>query len=104
MAIKQIKTLLGISDNTQDELLETIESLVTSQLSVLIDRPEIPPELDFVITEVSIIRYNRRKNEGMTSYSQDGESISYADNDFKGYLDIISKYKEKARTGNVWGY
>lgn len=104
MAIKQIKTLLGISDNTQDELLETIESLVTSQLSVLIDRPEIPPELDFVITEVSIIRYNRRKNEGMTSYSQDGESISYADNDFKAYLDIISKYKEKARTGNVWGY
>ena len=104
MAIKQIKTLLGISDNTQDELLETIESLVTSQLSVLIDRPEIPPELNFVITEVSIIRYNRRKNEGMTSYSQDGESISYADNDFKSYLDIISKYKEKARAGNVWGY
>lgn len=104
MAIKQIKTLLGISDNTQDELLETIESLVTSQLSVLIDRPEIPPELNFVITEVSIIRYNRRKNEGMTSYKQDGESISYADNDFKPYLDIISKYKEKARAGNVWGY
>ena len=104
MAIKQIKTLLGISDNTQDELLETIESLVTSQLSVLIDRTEIPPELDFVITEVSIIRYNRRKNEGMTSYSQDGESISYADNDFKSYLDIISKYKETARAGNVWGY
>lgn len=104
MAIKQIKTLLGISDNTQDKLLETIESLVTSQLSVLIDRPEIPPELNFVITEVSIIRYNRRKNEGMTSYSQDGESISYADNDFKSYLDIISKYKEKARAGNVWGY
>lgn len=104
MAIEQIKTLLGISDNEQDGLLETIESLVTSQLSVLIDRPEIPPELDFVITEVSIIRYNRRKNEGMTSYSQDGESISYADNDFKAYLDIISKYKEKARTGNVWGY
>ncbi|APC44660.1 phage head-tail connector protein [Lactococcus petauri] len=104
MAIKQIKTLLGISDNTQDELLETIESLVTSQLSVLIDRTEIPPELDFVITEVSIIRYNRRKNEGMTSYSQDGESISYADNDFKAYLDIISKYKEKSRAGNVWGY
>lgn len=104
MAIKQIKILLGISDDEQDELLKTIESLVTSQLSVLIDRTEIPPELDFVITEVSIIRYNRRKNEGMTSYSQDGESISYADNDFKAYSDIISKYKEKARAGNVWGY
>nr|DAG81827.1 MAG TPA: PORTAL PROTEIN, 15 PROTEIN, HEAD PROTEIN, VIRAL INFECTION, TAILED.2A [Caudoviricetes sp.] len=104
MAIKQIKTLLGISDDEQDELLKTIESLVTSQLSVLIDKTEIPPELDFVITEVSIIRYNRRKNEGMTSYSQDGESISYADNDFKAYSDIISKYKGKACSGNVWGY
>lgn len=104
MAIEQIKTLLGISDNTQDELLETIESLVTSQLSVLIDRTEIPPELNFIITEVSIIRYNRRKNEGMTSYRQDGESISYSDNDFKAYMDIISKYKGKACSGNVWGY
>lgn len=104
MAIKQIKILLGISDDEQDELLKTIESLVTSQLSVLIDRTEIPPELDFVITEVSIIRYNRRKNEGMTSYSQDGESISYADNDFKAYSDIISKYKGKVCAGNVWGY
>ncbi|WP_251712883.1 phage head-tail connector protein [Lactococcus ileimucosae] len=104
MAIEQIKTLLGISDDDQDELLEIIEDLVTSQLSVLIDSPKIPHELDFVITEVSIIRYNRRKNEGMTSYSQDGESISYQDNDFKAYQDIISKYKEKSRSGNVWGY
>ena len=104
MSFEQIKVLLGITDGSQNELISTIEKLVTSQLSVLIDSPEIPPELNFIVTEVSIARYNRRKNEGMTKYTQDGESISYSDNDFKPYLSIISKYKEIAHSGNVWGY
>lgn len=104
MTLENIKTLLGITDSEQDDLLTTIQTLVTSQLSFLIEKEEVPATLDFIVTEVSIIRYNRRKNEGMTSYSQDGESISYAKNDFDSYMDIINQYKGKAHTGEVWGY
>ncbi|MDT1996852.1 phage head-tail connector protein [Carnobacterium divergens] len=101
--IEKIKELTGIGEN-QKKLLETIVELVTSQLSILIEKEEVPAELDFIVVEVSIIRYNRRKNEGMTSYSQDGESITFAKNDFDAYMDIVNRFKGKAITGEVWGY
>lgn len=104
MTLKNIKTLLGITGDEQDELLTTIQTLVASQLSYLLEVEKVPSELAFIVTEVSIIRYNRRKNEGMTSYSQEGESISYVKSDFEAYMAIINQYKGKARTGEVWGY
>ena len=50
--------------------------------------------LDYIVLEVCVRRYNRLKNEGMTSYSQEGESITFKSDDFDDFQDDISAWKE----------
>ena len=59
------------------------------------DVEEVPTELEYIVTEVSIVRYNKIGSEGVTSHSVEGETMSFSDNDFKGYLDDIEVWKNK---------
>src|SRR5699024_12176672 len=52
----------------------------------------IPEELDYIVTECAIARYNRIGSEGMDSESMDGHSASYVDKDLSDYEDEILDY------------
>ena len=52
----------------------------------------VPKELEHVIVEVAVIRFNRIGSEGMSSHSVAGESTSYNENDFSAYMDEIQAY------------
>ena len=69
--------------------------LTTNRLKTLLDVEEVPTELEYIVTEVSIVRYNRIGSEGVTNHSVEGETMSFSDNDFKGYLDDIEVWKNK---------
>ena len=69
--------------------------LTTNRLKTLLDVEEVPTELEYIVTEVSIVRYNKIGSEGVTSHSVEGETMSFSDNDFKGYLDDIEVWKNK---------
>ena len=69
--------------------------LTTNRLKTLLDVEEVPTELEYIVTEVSIVRYNKIGSEGVTSHSVEGETMSFSDNDFKGYLNDIEVWKNK---------
>ena len=69
--------------------------LTTNRLKTLLDVEEVPTELEYIVTEVSIVRYNKIGSEGVTSHSVEGETMSFSDNDFKGYLNDIEAWKNK---------
>ena len=57
------------------------------------DIEEVPPELEYIVCEVSVARFNRLGNEGMSNYSQEGESISFDDaNDIDAYDSDIKEW------------
>lgn len=104
--LKDLKVLLGITedDTSQDPKLNLILSGTRSRLKALLGGQEPPEELEYIITDVAIIRFNKIGSEGMTSHSVEGESLSFADNDFAGYMDDIQAYidsQEEARKGRV---
>ena len=72
-----------------------IDDVTTNRLKTLLDVEEVPTELEDIVTEVSIVRYNKIGSEGVTSHSVEGETMSFSDNDFKGYLDDIEAWKNK---------
>lgn len=55
------------------------------------DTEEVPEALEYIVCELSVIRFNRLGNEGMSSYSQEGESITYGD-DIAPYLSAIQEW------------
>ena len=103
--IKNIKTLLGIKDNLQDPVLNIIISNVSAHLKALLGK-EIPVELNFIVEEISIRRFNRLGTEGMKSESVEGHNITFYDlkDEFVPYEAIIAEHKdppEKPGRGRV---
>lgn len=102
--LEQIKKLLGIelSDRSQDDLLKTIIELTSNRLCVFCGEEEVPKVLRYIVTEVSIVRFNRIGSEGFSSHGVEGESISWNDDsDFASFMDDITAWKQNNRTGGV---
>ena len=65
---------------------------------------DVPDDLKYIVTDVSIMRFNRIGSEGLSSHSVEGESLSFASNDFEPYLDDIQSYlnaQKEATKGKV---
>lgn len=82
-------------NGTQAEQLTVIENMTRDRLTLLLGGLSIPSELEYIVTEVSIKRFNRIGSEGTQSHGVEGETLSWASNDdFNDYLDDINKYLE----------
>lgn len=99
--IKRVKRLLFLKsppetgDVDLDELLKDIVDMTSKRLKSLTGLKEISSDLDYIVVEVSIKRFNRLKNEGMKTYSQEGESIAFDDNDFAEFSTEIKRLANK---------
>ena len=92
MLLNRVKILLGISEN--DELVHEIIELTKDKILNYINETELPSELEFVLVELAIQRYNRIGSEGIASESVDGKSVSY-DDDFEAYKPHLNFYMLK---------
>lgn len=101
-----VKTYLGIDDNLQDALLQQMIDDYTRRVNNYISAETLPTELQWVVRELTIIRYNRIGSEGMQSESEEGKSQTYKDGDpFDSFRDDLDKYleskQEPAGTGRA---
>ena len=90
--LNELKLLLGILDGSQDEKLKLIISTATARLRVLLGGLEPPDSLEYIIREVSVIRFNKIGSEGMKSQTVEGESMTFDENDFSGFMDDIQAF------------
>jgi hypothetical protein len=96
--LTNLKTMLTLKSDQQDGILNLIigntEQALRFKLELNTDE-ELPPELSYIELEVCVRRFNRLKNEGMTSYSQEGESITFNSSDFDDFMDDINLWKRR---------
>lgn len=95
--VTEIKPLLMLDDEVFDAQKETINKITSNSAARLLIKLKgvakaVPDELGYIVLEVSIKRFNRLKNEGMASYGQEGESITYSDDDFAEFADDIADW------------
>jgi hypothetical protein len=82
-ALKLVEPRLKqIVADTEDQFLIKLKGAATT----------IPDELGFVVRGVVVKRFNRFKNEGMSSYGQEGQSISYETDDFAEFEDDYQQW------------
>ena len=89
MLLNRIKTLLNVEGN--EELITEIVNITEAKILNYINAIEMPVELEFVLIELSVQRFNRIGSEGIASESIDGKSVSY-DDDFVGYKHYLDDY------------
>ena len=93
--LQNLKTMLGLKGDDQDDLLNLIITNTEHALCFKLESKTVPAELDYIELEVCVRRFNRIKNEGMASYSQEGESITFNSSDFDDFLDDINLWKRR---------
>ena len=91
--LEQIKQLLGLeNDDSRDDLLATVMNLASARLKLLIGGIEPPEELEHIIVELSVARFNRIGSEGLSSHSVEGESLSFTENEFAPFSAEIQAF------------
>ena len=84
--LTEIKRTLEITDTELDSQLNDFIKRITDRLLLRLGVLTLPVELQFIVVECTVKRFNLKGNEGMASYSQEGESISYG--------DLLDEYRE----------
>ncbi|GGI64248.1 phage head-tail connector protein [Limosilactobacillus caviae] len=96
--LANLKTMLQLKSDKQDNLLKLIientEQALRFKLGIKGDE-NLPNELGFIALEVCVRRYNRISNEGMASYSQEGQSITFNSSDFDDFMEDINAWREQ---------
>lgn len=94
--LENLKVLLAMEgDNSRDTLLNLIIDNTKASLKVKLHRKakdDVPAELNYILLEVAVRRFNRFKNEGMSHYSQENETITFKDDDFDDFLKDIADW------------
>lgn len=93
--LDKLKVMLGLADDDQRPVLDLIIDQTEAALNFKLGTTAIPEELEWIELEVCVSRYNRLKNEGMTAYTQEGESITFKSSDFDDFLDDINDWRRR---------
>jgi hypothetical protein len=101
--IDDVKILLMGAGENQDALLNLIIGNTEASLKLRIGAKSVPDELNHVVVEVAIKRFNRLKNEGMSSYGQEGETITFSTDDFNDFADDIDAWLDANATPKTLG-
>jgi hypothetical protein len=91
--LQKLKIALQITDKDHDDLLQLYLDDATDFLKLRLSVQQLPDEMQAIVRGAAVKKFNRFKNEGMASYSQDGESITFSSNDFAEWQDEIEQWK-----------
>lgn len=93
----RIKRLLAITGNEQDLLLGDLSDLVEAQLKNRLGGVEtIPAELEYIVINVVVSRFNQIGDEGKSSMTVEGESASWLTDLFAPFEADIQRYLDRA--------
>lgn len=91
--LENLKMLLGLeTDDSKDDLLNVIIKSVTARLKLLLGGLEPPEEMEHIVVDVAIARFNKIGSEGLSSHSVEGESMSFTNDDFEGFSAEIQAF------------
>lgn len=99
MDLNKIKTLLSLTDNSKDEILTVLISNAMSTVCTYIGVDILPNELEFVVEELTVVKYRRLGAEGIETEKIDVLSTKYVVDDLNPFKTILDQYIDKKMSG-----
>lgn len=97
--LDELKLILGIESNDMgaDELIELIVSKTTQRLKNKLNVDTVPTDLEYIVFEIAVKRFNRIGSEGMTAQTIEGKSETFAESDFDEFKDDIQTWLDRQK-------
>lgn len=90
--LSEVQISLGQGSLEKSELLNSLIRRSNKQVLNYLKTKELPEELEYIVVELVITRYNRIGSEGLNSENSDGVSFSYNNNSLDAYKDDLDKW------------
>ncbi|MFK4900109.1 phage head-tail connector protein [Lactococcus petauri] len=102
----QLVALTEADLELEEEKIDTIISTMTQRLvgKLIKGQTSVPSELSYILLEVCVKRYNQLGDEGYSSRSQEGESLTLS-SIFDEFEEDIANWNEEnseAKRNGVW--
>ena len=94
--LENIKLLLNIQDNSKDNLLNYLISNIKQKILSYTNQIEILPQMEYIVEELVVLRYNKLGSEGLQSESFSGISQTFNQDipqDIKSQLNQFRRLK-----------
>lgn len=92
--LEKLKLMLNIKDNSKDDLLTILLAQATNKVNLATNSTTLPTQLEWIVVEMAIRRYNKLGSEGVASESVDGISKSYEGEatELDAYTSYLASY------------
>mgnify|MGYP003531671990 CR=1 FL=1 len=90
--LNRIKLMINVEG--REELLQEIIRLVAMPVLLYIKQEEIPTELEWIVVELAIKRYNRIGAEGFTEEKSDNIQNRYEESMINEYISFLDRWIE----------
>ncbi len=111
--VKDLLTTVKADKNIQREDLDTQLSNYIKQAAdmvcLYVGTDDLPRQLEVIVIRVTEAHYVQTMNDadGAKSYSEEGASWSFQDNELNPYLPLLERYlanQNKGSKGGVWSW
>ena len=92
--LERIKVMLGVKGEERNSLITEIIRLTAMPVLLYIDQSNIPPELEWIVVELAVARYNRVGAEGFSEEQSDNIKNVYEENVLDKYIPYLDKWIE----------
>ena len=99
MDLERVKTLLSLTDNDKDVILTVLMSNAMNTVCTYIGVTNLPTELEFVVEELTVVKYRRLGAEGIDTEKIDVLSTKYVSDDLNPFKTILDQYIDKKMSG-----
>ena len=89
-----IKILLGITDDTRDELIELLMEQCKVEVVSYCNLNEYNEKLNPILNQMVVEKFNRLGSEGLASSASSGISESYIDGYSAFVVSVLNKHKK----------
>lgn len=94
--LENIKILMNLKGEYKDALINLYIDQCKQEIQVYTKR-DFMPSMELVCAQMVLEKYNKRFNEGVTSTSQSGLSISFKDGYSKEIMEQLNSFKKNVR-------
>lgn len=91
--LEMMKLILGIEDDEKDSVLLAIINIQTNAVLTEIGTEELPTQLEYIVTETAIARYNRIGSEGLKSENIDVIGQTFLVDLLEPYAKTLKSFK-----------
>ncbi|MEE6637782.1 phage head-tail connector protein [Limosilactobacillus pontis] len=105
--IDRVQKLLGLTLDDADKgrvevyIVDAKQAIMTYIAQYLPEGTDLPSELNYLVDQLTLAKYNKFHNEGMNSVSEEGLSMSFNANDLKDYLPDLQAWIDRKMAANA---